>query len=1420
MLNSKWKDHVVLWTWTTVNFVIESLNFSSTMRYEMLIYPTLALIGAWALVDLWEEGQRLKEKLIINWGRVLKIAAIVMGSIVVVGTAAWAFAFTRIYTRPITRIEASQWIFQNVPGPIDLAIQDDNDVTNMPIGYPLGLTISNGSPIQLGYKAQDTGILTGVDFAHVEDYNAILVNNTPDIKTLQVTVTDSNLNPPKVVTGQLSDSFVMQSGGDARGQEYKVTFDEPLAITAGDSYTFVFNVLESGRQLAISGPTTAMVVVGDTTVYDPLPEPVTLITKDAPLLIPFTPIADGNVSQISLNRVVDWLGTSNPKTLSVTISSMDGSGTPATESAQVTSAFGVTDDPRGNGYTAQLSTPFTLEKNKNYTLELSLSDGSGALAVYGSRQANESSWDDVVPYSMMGYDSFSTSNGVYRTDLNFEMYWDDNADKLARFETILQQADYIFITSSRQWGSVTRIPEMYPLTTEFYRALIGCPADKDIYWCYAVAKPGMFQGQLGYQLEYINQSNPNLGSFQINDQFAEEAFTVYDHPKVLIFKKTSSYNAQQVRNLLGSVDLSHAIDLTPKQASEFKGDLMMSADEIAKQQAGGTWSELFDVNAIQNKYPGVGVVIWYLVITLLGWAVYPFVRLALGKLRDHGYPFTKLVGLLLLALVVWLAGSEGIPVYRSTIAFALAGLLIVSGVLAWFQRKELIEEIKTNWKHYLKIEAVGLAFFVAFLLVRLGNSDLWHPSKGGEKPMDFSYFNAILKSTYFPPYDPWYADGYINYYYYGFVIAGMPVKLLGIVPSIAYNFILPTWYSFVALGAFCVGYNLIAAFRSKAAVPVEGEPNNALTQLTQVPFFGGIISAVGVLVLGNLGTLRMIWEGFQKLAANGVSLDQAGFFERLVWTFEGLAKFIGGQPFSYYPGDWYWIPSRAIPGEAITEFPSFTFLYADPHAHLFALPITVLVIGIALAILLGRWQWGDREEHVSWLHLGATFLLAGIAIGALRPTNTWDWPTYLALTAVAVVYTGWRYGSVSRKWLSSLNPTLKKLLVLIVALAVLVGLTILLYEPFVHWYAQGYNHIDPWTGDHTPVESYLVHWGLFLFLITSWMLWELRDWLASTPASKLQVLRPYQGLILAAAIAYVGLIFVLLYIQVHIAWIVLPLLALAGILIFRPDQPDVKRAVLFMIGTALALTLAVELVVIRGDIGRMNTVFKFYLQAWTLFGLSAAASFVWLYSAVTKAWGHRLRVVWQVALVFLVASAALFPLTAGTDKIRDRMSSTAPHTLDGMTYMDYSTYSQGGKDMDLSQDYRAIQWMQQNVQGSPVIVEANATEYTWGSRFTIYTGLPGVVGWNWHQRQQRGVVDADWVQDRVNEVGAFYNSTDQASVEAFLQKYGVKYIIVGQLEEAMYTPEGIAKFAQWDGTLWHQVYHDEDTYIYEVNTTN
>ncbi|MCJ7621890.1 MAG: hypothetical protein MUO76_00175, partial [Anaerolineaceae bacterium] len=223
-----------------------------------------------------------------------------------------------------------------------------------------------------------------------------------------------------------------------------------------------------------------------------------------------------------------------------------------------------------------------------------------------------------------------------------------------------------------------------------------------------------------------------------------------------------------------------------------------------------------------------------------------------------------------------------------------------------------------------------------------------------------------------------------------------------------------------------------------------------------------------------------------------------------------------------------------------------------------------------------------------------------------------------------------------------------------------------------------------------------------------------------------------------------------------------------------------------------------------------------YLQAWTFFSISAASMLVWVFPAVISKWSTFWRNSWQIIFICLISSAFLFPIMGGLGKIQDRMSNEAPHTFDGMTYMAYSKYNDNGVEMELRDDYEAILWMQDNIQGSPVIVEANTPEYRWGSRFTIYTGLPGVVGWNWHQRQQRAVTESTWVWDRVDAIKDFYNSIEKGSTRSFLRKFDVEYIILGQLEYANYQEHGLAKFSEWEGELWAEVYNQGQTIIYQV----
>ena len=1260
ILNGEWKEHIMLWGWTVGYFIWQSTQWNPTMRYQLPIYPLLALLAAWFIFN----GPRfLKSMPVPNSSPsiVVRLVYFSLAALVLAGSFAWAYAFTRIYTREHSRVQATHWIYQNIPGPYNLKIQ-------LPDG---------------------------------------------------------------------------------------TSFTQPMSLPQN----FVLN-------------------------------------QDAPYDVQFTAYASGNLSEITLDHALN-VGAPGVLTLNVSVASDPGFSQELTlASASLDSDFGVLSDVRGKAYSLKLNKPVVLVKDQNYFLRFT---ATGVLTMVGSAPVQETSWDDGLPLRMDGYDAFG---GMYQGDLNFEMYWDDNSDKLTRFKTNLDTADYVFITSNRQWATTTRIPERYPLTTTYYRDLMGCPDGRDVIWCYNMATPGMFSGKLGFELVKTFTSYPELFGYQINTQFAEEAFTVYDAPKVLIFKKTAAYDPKVVSGLLDAVDLTHVVHVTPRQAGRFPGDLMLPADKLAADRANGTWSDLFSYETFQNKYPVAGLVIWYFAIGLLGLFTWPLLRFLLPGLPDQGYPLSKLGGLLLLAYLVWLAASVGGEYSRLTIAIGY-GLIVLAGLMAYyFQRKAIQQELRARGKYYLLVEGIFLAFFLIDLAIRLGNPDLWHPARGGERPMDFSYLNAILKSTTFPPYDPWYAGGYINYYYWGFVLVGTPIKLLGIVPSIAYNFVLPTLFAMLGIGGFSMAWNLVEGVKTRSESENTGFP---------LQLVAGLAAGAGLVLMGNLGTIQLIYHALQKMVVSNEMVDAQNvlIFQRLIWAAQGIGKIFTGSSLPIGWGEYYWAPSRVMPlGDlAITEFPLFTFLYSDLHAHMISLPLTLMALSWTLSTLLAR-----KLSRWSWL---VTLAFGGLVIGVLRPTNTWDFPTYLIFGLIVTGYAVFRYIDVEQSSRFGFSPLLQRILLAGLAMGLLAGFAILLYEPFARWYGLAYTEISQWTNEKTPIWSYWTHWGVFLFVIVSWMLWETRQWLAQTPLSALAKLKPYAWGLEIGLAAFVALLLILQFVlNVPVAWFAFPLAVWALILIFRPGQPDVKRLVLFMIGTGLVLTLVVEFIVLSGDIGRMNTVFKFYLQVWVLFAISAAAALGWILAEFDQ-WGQKGRLIFQIFGGLLLSGALLFTFTASMDKIRDRIAADIPFTFDSITYMQYSTYWDQ-VDMDLSLDYSAIRWMQDHVKGSPVIVEANTPEYRWGTRYTIYTGLPGVVGWSWHQRQQRALFPGDWVSNRIQEITEFYNTRDPVAAMTFINKYSVKYIIVGQLERNLYNPDGLAKFERGNGNVWKAVYQNAGTVIYEV----
>ena len=1366
------KPELLLWLWGLTYFLWQSTAFNPTMRYLLPVYPALAVFAGFALVRLWEWGGEKPKKSAPRWQPWAKSIAFSLGVTALIGSLFWAFAFVQIYRNPITRIDATAWIYQNVPGPITLHIDGELETFHQPIPFGRNNVIQADSSYFFSASINESGRLNEIYLHQIiapirlelsrnqDEASEILqvVNefvNWADISSGGASIImplavdrpgnyQININLPSGEGGILLERMVLQHSQDTDGIRLPVVQD-PQFIEMGSQQNFSFLIDEA-------------------------------FFPDQ-LLLEFRADDAFTLDNVGLNiRISD-----SPDLINILgESQLAGKVMLDPTEAPVPQIF-------------QFQTAIHVAEDQIIYFEIT-SQSSDPITLLGSAVANESSWDDGLPRRMFGYDGFG---GIYQGDLNFEMYWDENAEKLERFTDILDRSAYIFISSSRQWASLPRIPERFPLASLYYRQLIGCPDSLSIEKCYNDAQVGDYQGSLGFELIGVFESSPQIGSIKINDQAAEEAFTVYDHPKVFIFKKSDRYQSAEVRAILSIINFDTVQHITPKQASSSpEPNLALPASNFEQQRNGGTWSELFDVDSFVNASPWVSVIVWYLALSFLGIAIFPLVQKALPGLKDGGFPFARLSALMLLAYFSWLGASLGLSFSRAWLLFFALVLSAIGIMIAFRNKEKFILWLKENKQQIIRTELLFLGFFLIMLLIRLGNADLWHPGKGGEKPMDFAYFNAVLKSTSFPAFDPWFSGGYINYYYYGFVLVGSLTKLLGIVPSVAYNLILPTLFAMLAMGAYSIAWNIFTLSKGRKKTKISSN-------------MAGIAAAVSMVLLGNLGSLQMIFLAFQRMGAQGAYSVESGFLTKLLWAARGFLSNLLGESLPIGLGDWYWNPTRIIPapGETmpITEFPLFTFTYADLHAHMIALPITLLAIAWGLSVILNK-AWKGKKNYF-WILWSVLF--AAITIGSLRPSNTWDFPTYLALGMTAIGYAVWRYwprkkGEEGKIWIWVAGSA-----------ALLAGLSVLTYQPYADWYRQGFTSMELWRGTHTPTGIYLIHWGLFLFFILAWMAWETRQWLAQTPLSSLRKLQPYGSAIIGGLLTILLALFALASIDVAIGWLVLPLMIWTGLLMLRPGQNEMKRIVLFLIGTGLFITLMVEVIVLRGDISRMNTVFKFYMQVWVLFGISAALSLAWILGEL-KHWLRGWQRIWQSMAVLLVASTSLFLLLGVSAKMQDRMSQDSPRTLDGLTYMQYAIYYDRDQELQLNQDYEAIRWLQDHVKGSPVIVEAHTGEYRWGSRISINTGLPAVIGWNWHQRQQREFVPGNDIWGRVGDVQQFYESGEFIVAHDFLDKYQVEYIIVGQLEQAYYPESGLAKFENLDGLLWDEVFHFEDTRIYQV----
>jgi YYY domain-containing protein len=467
-----------------------------------------------------------------------------------------------------------------------------------------------------------------------------------------------------------------------------------------------------------------------------------------------------------------------------------------------------------------------------------------------------------------------------------------------------------------------------------------------------------------------------------------------------------------------------------------------------------------------------------------------------------------------------------------------------------------------------------------------------------------------------------------------------------------------------------------------------------------------------------------------------------------------------------------------------------------------------------------------------------TLGLTALTIGALWPTNTWDFPTYALLVGAALALAAYtrNQGRIDADTLLAVGWRWGVVLVL----------GFLFFKPFHDHSASAYFGAEQWKGSRTPLWAYLIVHGFFLFVLGSYLIHELtsRRGLGS-PARLLGVAirhtkrmqrlqrlygrlvhpQPLHELIVVLAPAYAfGLLFLIAIGHAPEA-IALLLAAMAGLVLCSPQPHPQRQFICVLIAAGALLTAIVEVVVLKGDISRMNTVFKFYLQVWVMWGIAAAAAM----PALAERLGSKpiastgvarpvklLPIRWWRVFALLLAGCLLYPISAIPNRIMDRFEGVTAVTLDGMAYMRTATYTDQDQPIVLEYDREAIDWIRTNIPGLPTIVEANTPLYRWGSRVAIYSGLPTVIGWDWHQKQQRSVLPGEYIDRRIEDVKAIYSDPNPEVARRLLQRYNVEYIYVGKNERIYYAADGINKFAQQNGQFWDKVYENPEVQIYRV----
>jgi YYY domain-containing protein len=667
--------------------------------------------------------------------------------------------------------------------------------------------------------------------------------------------------------------------------------------------------------------------------------------------------------------------------------------------------------------------------------------------------------------------------------------------------------------------------------------------------------------------------------------------------------------------------------------------------------------------------------------------------------------FSWPLGLLVAGYPAWILASLHVaPFSRLT---AASGVLVLAGASYACLRRG----VRIRRRDLAVWGAAHIIFLIAFasaLFLRSFTPDVW----GVEKPMDMAFIDAVGRAHSFPPADPWYSGSSLNYYYFGHYLIAWLIRVTGSTPATAYNVAVALVFAFTATAVFGVGAALCSAYDRQAAS-------------RRVLAAGGVAAALSLLV-GTLATASAL------VASRGSLLH-------FHW----------------------WEPSRVI-AHAANDFPFYSLLIGDLHAHVLVMPFELVVIALAVTVALDGPRANDRIALV----------LVGLVVGMIGATNSFSAPPSAAVLVGAAAI----WGAENRRWRTALGWTIG---VLAVATA--------LFLPFL-------LRFDSPVGGIGFVD---VHGALWRFGRDEFLLYGLFVWLLS-PAIAGALLRISRRRLAQAAIAGGGLV---------------ALSALAGeavgvsaalvtaLFLYAPTVdglPANDRLFRLIVAGGVVCALVGQLVYLRDafDTGldyRFNTIFKLGYQAWYFFAVAAAVVLVCNWQR-RGAWWR----VWRVGAVALAAVALSYPF-AGT-YAETRAFARAP-TLDGIGWLRARAPT----------DVLAIGWLNRTVRGHPTILEAPGPDFdpAGHGRVSVYTGLPTVIGWLGHEIQWGRRPGTRW-----DDVRAIYTTRDISEARRLLHRYHVEYVFVGQLERSDFPAPGLAKFAR----LGRVAYRAGPTEIYRIRS--